>query len=92
VLRLDAWRASRSGLDDVLLSPVSGQPEPPRVVVNALLEHVRHVLEEAGDTPTVTGPLAAVLACGNGPALQRSAHRGGSLSSMIDSAAAATAR
>ncbi len=33
VLRLAAWRASRSSLDDVLLSPVTGLPEPAASVV-----------------------------------------------------------
>ena len=92
MLRLAAWRASRSGLDDALLGPFSGRPEPARAVVNALLEHVRDALDEAGDTSIVTELLAAVLARGTGAAFQRRAHRGGSLSSMIDSAATATAR
>ena len=34
LLRLAAWRASRSGLDDVLLSPSPACPALPRAVVN----------------------------------------------------------
>jgi carboxylate-amine ligase len=92
LLRLAAWRASRSGLDDVLVSPSTGRPGPARAVANELLEHVRDALDEAGDTGTVTELLAAVLARGTGAAFQRSAYHDGSVSGMIDSAVAATAR
>ena len=63
-------------------------------VVNALLEHVRDSLDEAGDTPAaVTELLTAVLARGNGSAFQRSAYRSESnLSCMVDSAATVTTR
>ena len=60
--------------------------------MNELLEHVRDALDEAGDTGTVTELLAALLARGNGAAFQRSAYHDGSVSGMIDSAVAATAR
>jgi carboxylate-amine ligase len=92
VLRLAAWRASRSGLDDVLLSPHTGLPEPALTVANALLEHVRDALDEAGEADAVTELLGAVLARGNGAAFQRSASREGSLASVIESAAAITVR
>ena len=74
MLRLAAWRASRSGLEGDLVSPLTGLPEPAGSVANALLEHVRDALDQAGDTSTVTELLAAVLARGNGAAFQRSAH------------------
>jgi len=92
MLRLAAWRASRSGLDDVLLSPVTGRPEPARIVVNALLKHVADALDDAGDTAAVNELLAAILTRGNGATFQRRTHHASSLSSMIDSAADATAR
>ena len=92
LLRLAAWRASRSGLDDALVSPSTGRPGPARAVANELLEHVRDALDETGDTGTVTELLAAVLARGTGAAFQRSAYHDGSVSGMIDSAVAATAR
>jgi carboxylate-amine ligase len=92
LLRLAAWRASRSGLDDVLLNPVTGLPEEPAAVVRLLMEHVSDALASAGDTETVTGLLAAVLGRGNGAAFQRSAYRRSScLSEVVSSAAAATA-
>jgi carboxylate-amine ligase len=93
MLRLAAWRASRSGLDDALLDPRTGQPEQAATVARALLDHVRDALDEAGDTAAVSDLLAEVLARGNGAAFQRNAYRGdGSMSEMIDSAAAATIR
>ncbi|MCW2892925.1 MAG: carboxylate-amine ligase, partial [Actinomycetia bacterium] len=91
MLRLAAWRASRSGLDDCLLNPHTGLPEPASTVANALLEHVRDALDEAGDAEAVTELLGAVLARGNGAAFQRSACRDGSLASVIENAAAVTA-
>ncbi len=92
LLRLASWRASRSGLDDILISPSTGLPGPARAVTDELLMHVRDALDEAGDTSTVTELLAAVLARGNGAAFQRSAYRDGSVPAMIDQAVAATAR
>lgn len=90
LLRLASWRASRSGVADDLLSPLTGLPESAGSVVGALLEHVRDALDQAGDTDTVTELLAAVLARGTGAAFQRDAYRDGNLSRMIDSAATAT--
>jgi carboxylate-amine ligase len=92
MLRLAAWRASRSGLEDALLNPLTGLPEPAGSVANALLEHVRDALDQAGDTSTVAELLAAVLARGNGSDFQRNAYRMGNLSRMIDNAATATSR
>jgi carboxylate-amine ligase len=93
MLRLAAWRASRSGLDDVLLDPRTGQPEQAATVAKALFDHVRDSLDEAGDTAAVSELLVTVLARGNGAAFQRSVYGGdGSMSEMIGSAAAATIR
>jgi carboxylate-amine ligase len=92
MLRLASWRASRSGLDDVLLNPHTGLPEPASTVAGGLVEHVRDALDEAGDAEAVTELLGAVLARGNGAAFQRSACRDGSLASVIEGAAAITAR
>jgi carboxylate-amine ligase len=94
ILRLGAWRASRSGLDEDLLNPLTGRPQPARAVSNALLGHVRDALDEAGDTGTVTELLRAVLARGNGSAFQRNAYADadGNLSRVVDGAAAATTR
>ncbi len=93
LLRLAAWRASRSGLDDTLIHPVSGLPEPAAAVANLLLEHVGDALADAGEADTVAGLLAAVLDRGNGAAFQRSAYRrSGHLPGVVSRAVAATAR
>jgi YbdK family carboxylate-amine ligase len=93
LLRLAAWRASRSGLDDTLIHPVTGLPEPSAVVANLLLEHVGDALADAGETDTVADLLAAVVARGNGAAFQRNAYRRcGHLPGVVSGAAAATTR
>lgn len=92
LLRLAAWRASRSGIADVLINPATGLPEQSAAVVNLLLEHVGDALADAGDTETVTDLLSAVLNRGNGAAFQRSAYRrSGRLSDVVNSAAEVTA-
>ena len=62
LLRLAAWRASRSGLDGELIDPRTGQPGGAAAVAALLLEHVRDALADAGDLGTVTGLLAEVPA------------------------------
>ncbi len=91
LLRLAAWRASRSGLDDVLVNPVTGQPEQAATVAHLLLDHCHEALADAGDADTVTELLAALLARGNGAAFQRAAYRRTScLSEVVGSAVAIT--
>jgi carboxylate-amine ligase len=91
VLRLAAWRASRTGLDDTLLHPVTGKPEPATTVVEMLLDHCRDALSDTGDADTVAGLLTEVLARGNGASFQRSAYRrSGRLPEVISSAVEVT--
>jgi glutamate---cysteine ligase / carboxylate-amine ligase len=93
LLRLAAWRASRSGLGDVLLNPLTGLPEPAAAVADALLGHVSDALAEAGDTATVRELLAALLARGNGAAFQRNAYQHSQdLPQVVQSATAVTVR
>ena len=93
LLRLAAWRASRSGLDDVLIHPLSGLPAPSAAVAALLLEHVSDALADAGETGTVTDLLAAVMARGNGAAFQRNAYRRSDhLADVVSSAVEATTR
>jgi carboxylate-amine ligase len=92
VLRLAAWRASRSGLEDALINPVTWRPEPAAAVAGALARHVGDALADAGDTDAVAGLLAAVLHRGNGAAFQREAYRrSGDLAEVVSGAVAATA-
>ena len=90
-LRLAAWRASRSGLDDVLIDPVTFRPDKAAAVTGLLVEHVRDALADAGDTRLVTDLLDAVLYRGNGAAAQRSEYqRRGRLVDVITAAATTT--
>ena len=93
LLRLAAWRASRSGLSDVLLSPLTGLPGQAADIVDTLLGHVSGALAEAGDTAPVRELLAALLARGNGAAFQRNAYQQTQdLPQVVQSAAVATMR
>lgn len=90
-LRLATWRASRSGLDDVLINPVTFRPDKAAAVTGLLAGHVRDALADAGDTSPVTDLLDAVLHRGNGAAAQRSAYqRRGRLMDVITAAATIT--
>jgi carboxylate-amine ligase len=93
LLTLAAWRASRSGLDGALIHPATGRPAPAPEVLEALLDHVRPALDDAGDLPAVTGLLEAVLARGNGAAFQRAAYqRSGRILDVVSGALEQTAR
>jgi len=93
LLRLAAWRASRSGLGGVLLNPVTGLPEPAAAVAGMLADHVRAALADDGDADIVGELLEAVLARGNGAVFQREALAGcGRLPEMVSRAAAITTR
>lgn len=92
LLRLAAWRASRSGLDSVLLDPLTSLPQPAANVVTALSDHVRDALADAGDAGAVAELLSAVLKRGNGAAFQRGVYREtADLRSVATGAAALTA-
>jgi carboxylate-amine ligase len=71
VLRLAAWRASRSGLADDLLDPVRGTPVPARRALADLIEHVGDALAEQGDHRVVADLLESLLARGTGAVHQR---------------------
>jgi glutamate---cysteine ligase / carboxylate-amine ligase len=71
VLRLAAWRASRSGLEGELLDPGSWRPAPAEKVLDALVAHVTPALEDAGDLHLVRELLDGVLRRGTGARRQR---------------------
>ncbi len=75
LLRLASWRASRSGLDDRLVNPVTHRPAAARAVAYELLEHVRPALTDAGDYAVVKELLDGLLDRGNGARFQRQAYR-----------------
>lgn len=91
MLRLASWRASRSGLSDELINPATGVPEQAGAVTNALFNHVRCALDEAGDTAVVRELLDAVLTRGNGAAFQRDPAHQGDFRAVINAAANLTA-
>lgn len=93
LLRMAAWRASRSGLDDTLLHPVTFLPKPAAAVAELLLDHVREALTDAGDIGPVSELLTALLARGNGAAFQRETFgASGRLTDVVSRAAALTVR
>lgn len=84
LLRLAAWRAARSGVDDVLLDPVTMRPTPGAEVVRALIDHVGDALADTGDLDMVRRTAAGLLEHGNGARVQRElVERTGSLSAMV---------
>jgi len=90
LLRLAAWRASRSGLDGLLIDPFTGRPDQAPAVIGLLLGHVRDALADAGDLGAVTGLVADVQRRGNGASFQRDAFgRSGLLRDVVTSAAGA---
>ncbi|OSP00020.1 glutamate--cysteine ligase [Microbacterium sp. LEMMJ01] len=91
LLRLASWRASKSGLDDVLLHPRTLLPVPAAAAVHALLAHVRaHFVDDAEERFAV-GVVQEVLAGGTGAARQRAVlAAGGSREDVIAAAARET--
>ena len=91
LLRLAAWRASRSGLGGKLADPVANQPAAARAVVRQLLDHVRPALTDAGEFTVVRDLLEELLARGNGARLQRQAYqRAGQLGDVVRDASTRT--
>jgi carboxylate-amine ligase len=84
LLRLARWRASRSGLEDVLLDPVSFEPRPAADVVEQLYAHVRPALTEVGDDAYVRTLLDDAVLRGTGARRQRATYaRTGSLREVV---------
>ena len=91
LLRLAAWRASRSGLYGALLHTATRKPESATAVVSLLLDHCREALTDTGDADIVTGLLTQLLTRGNGAYFQRAAYsRSGDLTDLIRRAVAVT--
>lgn len=74
LLRLAAWRASRSGIDGDLLG-LTGRPVPTKQVLRTLIQHVGPALRAAGECDLVEDLLTAVLRRGNGANAQRRTYR-----------------
>ncbi|NQX03339.1 glutamate--cysteine ligase [Rathayibacter sp. VKM Ac-2856] len=71
VLRLATWRARRSGIDEQLVHPRTGQPADAVHVVDALLAEVLPALEANGDGELVVDGVHRILFRGSGAHWQR---------------------
>jgi carboxylate-amine ligase len=92
LLRVATWRAGRSGMSDCLVDPRTLRPAPARHVIDALVEHVRPALEEAGDYAAVCARLETLRERGNGADRQRAVmEQTGQLRDVVRMAVAATA-
>ena len=92
LIRLAAWRAGRSGLTGELVHPLTGRPAPAVDVLDALLDHVRAALADAGDAERVADGVAAVFHRGTGSDLQRRVfEETGDLAAVVRAAVTVTA-
>jgi carboxylate-amine ligase len=73
VLRLASWRASRFGLAQELLDPVTGAPRRASVAVGALLEHVEDGFSDPQERVWMRRAIATILRRGTGAETQRKA-------------------
>ncbi|MCH5672188.1 glutamate--cysteine ligase 2 [Streptomyces gilvus] len=71
LLRLAAWRAARSGLEEELLHPATMRRMPAESVVADLLEHVGEALEATGDLERARTSCARLLEGDTGAGVQR---------------------
>lgn len=84
LLRLAAWRAARSGIEEELLHPATMHRLPAETVVRALLDHVADALDESGDLDRAREACAELLRRGNGARAQRELlKRTGSLRDVV---------
>ncbi len=91
LLKAAGWRAARFGVPGPLVHPGTLALAPTRGVVEALLDHVRDALEDAGDTRLVADLFEQLLARGNGAVRQRSVFEGsGDLGRVVADVAART--
>ncbi|WP_106816363.1 glutamate--cysteine ligase [Microbacterium timonense] len=87
LLRLASWRASRSGLDEDLVHPLTGHPCPASEAVSALLAHIDAGFADPAERTAVVAAFGEILHRGNGARRQRSAHeQGGSCADVVAAA------
>ncbi|MEV6840693.1 glutamate--cysteine ligase [Streptomyces sp. NPDC051133] len=84
LLRLAAWQAARSGVEEDLLDPVTMEPRAARDVLWSLLEYAGDALTDTGDAAQAEQGLATLLSRGNGAREQRTLlERTGSLREVV---------
>jgi carboxylate-amine ligase len=83
-LRAAQWRASRFGVAESLVDPVSGELRPARQVLDTLVTTVAPALADAGDLDRASAGVQRVVH-ENGAARQRAAYeRSGDLLGVVD--------
>ncbi|GAA3950612.1 glutamate--cysteine ligase [Actinomadura viridis] len=91
LLRMAMWRASRSGMDEDLVHPVTRHSAPAREVVGALLDHAAPALERYGDLATAERLLERLVEEGNGARRQRAVYeRTGDMGKVVADAVQCT--
>lgn len=84
LLRAAHWKASRYGIADRLLHPLTQQPATARQVIEDTVAYARGALDVTGDTQWVEGACERLLARGSGAARQRAvAESSGGLDSVV---------
>ena len=92
IVRLASWRASRSGLNGVLVHPAELRPVPAADAIAAFMAHIEDALRDSGELEGATAALEALLARGSGERVQREAALGGrGMAEVVAAAVAATA-
>jgi carboxylate-amine ligase len=84
VLRACTWRASHVGLSDTLVHPALRELRPAREVLDALVEHIRPALEQAGDLERVRAGVERVLQAGGATKQRAAFERTGTVEGVVD--------
>ncbi|MEU5878263.1 glutamate--cysteine ligase [Spirillospora sp. NPDC047279] len=93
LLKLAMWRASRSGVREDLVHPVTRRPVPAHAAVRTLLDHLAPALAESGDLDTTRVLLARLLERGNGARRQRQVYaRARDVTAVVADAVSATSQ
>lgn len=90
VLRAASWRASRYGVDGMLVSPVSRALVSGNQAVQELVSHVSAAFTDSAEAECVTGQLNEILRRGTGAREQRQAAEGGLREAILLTAPSAT--
>jgi glutamate---cysteine ligase / carboxylate-amine ligase len=84
-LRAAHWRASRYGLSDRLVSPLTQELIKARAIVEATIDAARDALDDAGDTELVETCFERLMARGPGATRQRAmAESTGTLEAVVE--------
>ncbi len=84
------WRAAQSGLEGILVDPMTATPMPARDLVSKLLADLRPTLEATGDWELMSELLEAALARGSSASRQRAAYSSGGYHRVVDTLVAET--